>query len=247
MTDSLIEMTHVSKIYRHQSVEIRALVDLNLTVKAGEFLAIMGPSGSGKSTLMNQLGCLDTPTEGRYLFNGVDIAQLSADGLATLRNQSIGFCFQSFNLVSRLTALANVEMPLLYRGIDRQERRERALAVLESVGLGERVNHRPNELSGGQQQRVALARALITEPSLILADEPTGTLDSRTGKEILGLFSSLNEAGITMIVVTHDSDVAAVARRLVILRDGRVSRDIDRDAETDNRESFHHALRSTAS
>ncbi|MFZ1414157.1 MAG: ABC transporter ATP-binding protein [Defluviicoccus sp.] len=228
MTASLIELTNLCKSYRHETVEIAALVDLNLRIDAGDFVAIMGPSGSGKSTLMNQIGCLDTPSKGTYRFDGVDIATLSADDLATLRNRRIGFCFQSFNLLARATALANVELPLVYRGIDGLTRRRRAMAVLDSVGLGDRVHHRPNQLSGGQQQRVAIARALVAEPSLILADEPTGTLDTQTGREILGLFKRLNETGITVIVVTHDPDVAAVTRRLVVLRDGRLVKDVDR-------------------
>ncbi len=206
----LIELESLSKSYHHETVEIQALVDLTLRIDAGEFVAIMGPSGSGKSTLMNQIGCLDTPTKGTYRFDGVDIAALSADALAALRNRRIGFCFQSFNLLARATALANVEMPLLYRGVDAASRRRRAMAVLESVGLGDRLHHRPTQLSGGQQQRVAIARALVAEPSLILADEPTGTLDTHTGQEILSLFSRLNATGITVIVVTHDPDVAAV-------------------------------------
>jgi putative ABC transport system ATP-binding protein len=230
MNVPLIGMSGLCKIYRHESVEIRALMDLDLCVHAGEFIAIMGPSGSGKSTLMNLIGCLDTPSRGTYRFDGVDIAEFTADDLATLRNQRIGFCFQSYNLVARATALANVEMPLVYRGIDGSSRRARALAMLESVGLGDRVHHRPNQLSGGQQQRVAIARALVAEPSLILADEPTGTLDTQTGREIMAIFERLNSSGITVIVVTHDSDVAAVARRLVVLRDGRMVSDTDRHA-----------------
>lgn len=225
MTASLIELTNLCKSYRHETVEIAALVDLNLRIDAGDFVAIMGPSGSGKSTLMNQIGCLDTPSKGTYRFDGVDIATLNADDLATLRNRRIGFCFQSFNLLARATALVNVELPLVYRGIDGPARRRRAMAVLDSVGLGDRVHHRPSQLSGGQQQRVAIARALVAEPSLILADEPTGTLDTQTGREILGLFKRLNETGITVIVVTHDPDVAAVTRRLVVLRDGRLIKD----------------------
>ena len=232
----LIELHNLSKSYHHETVEIQALVDLTLRIDAGEYVAIMGPSGSGKSTLMNQIGCLDTPTTGTYRFDGVDIATLSADALAALRNRRIGFCFQSFNLLARATALTNVEMPLLYRGVDAASRRRRAISVLESVGLADRMHHRPTQLSGGQQQRVAIARALVAEPSLILADEPTGTLDTQTGREILSLFSRLNQTGITVIVVTHDPDVAAVTHRLVLLRDGRLVKDEERPKPAEGRE-----------
>ncbi|HRE06773.1 MAG TPA: ABC transporter ATP-binding protein [Opitutaceae bacterium] len=204
---------------------IHALRGVSLEIRRNEYLAIMGPSGSGKSTLMNMLGCLDTPTAGRYEFTGKNVASMSDDDLADIRNREIGFVFQTFNLLPRSNALHNVELPLIYAGIGRHDRLERARQVLDSVGLSERMYHKPNELSGGQRQRVAIARALVTRPSIILADEPTGNLDSKTGVEIMALFDQLYEQGNTIIVVTHEEDIARHARRIVRLRDGLVESD----------------------
>ncbi|MEO7931812.1 MAG: ABC transporter ATP-binding protein [Chthoniobacterales bacterium] len=205
---------------------IKALRGVNLRIHRNEYLAIMGPSGSGKSTLMNMLGCLDTPSAGHYEFSGKNVAAMTDDDLATIRNREIGFVFQTFNLLPRSTSLANVELPLVYAGISREERSKRAAATLTSVGLGERMHHKPNELSGGQRQRVAIARALVNSPSIILADEPTGNLDSKTGEEIMALFETLYQAGNTIIVVTHEEDIAQHARRVVRLRDGLIESDI---------------------
>ena len=221
----LIETHALNKRYQIGPYEVRALIDLNLRIERGELVAVMGRSGSGKSTLMNQFGCLDTPTSGAYLFDGVDVSRLSPDELAVMRNRKIGFCFQSFNLLPRVTAVENVELPLIYRGVDPAERRRRAEAAIVAVGLAERGHHLPTQLSGGQQQRVAIARALVNRPVLILADEPTGTLDERTGLEIMALFQRLNRTGISIIVVTHDPDVARFAHRVILLRDGRLVED----------------------
>ena len=223
--DLVIEIDGVTKLYRMGSETIHALRGVALTIRRNEYLAIMGPSGSGKSTLMNMLGCLDTPTAGHYAFNGNDVAAMSDDELADIRNREIGFVFQSFNLLPRSDALHNVELPLVYAGVPAHERRERAREALEHVGLGDRVHHRPNELSGGQRQRVAIARALVNRPSIILADEPTGALDSRTGVEIMELFEELYERGNTLILVTHEEDIARHARRIVRLRDGLIEAD----------------------
>ncbi len=221
----VIGIEGVTKLYRMGQETIHALRGVALQIHRNEYLAVMGPSGSGKSTLMNMLGCLDTPTAGRYEFNGKDVAQMNDDELAGIRNREIGFVFQTFNLLPRSTALHNVELPLIYAGVGRAERLRRAREALEHVGLGDRVDHRPNELSGGQRQRVAIARALVTRPSIILADEPTGNLDSKTGVEILALFEELYEQGNTLIVVTHEEDVARHARRIVRLRDGLIESD----------------------
>jgi putative ABC transport system ATP-binding protein len=221
----VIEIEGVTKFYQMGEETIRALRGVTLKICRNEYLAIMGPSGSGKSTLMNMLGCLDTPTAGRYEFTGKNVAEMDDDELAGIRNREIGFVFQTFNLLPRSTALHNVELPLIYAGIGRTERLARAREALEHVGLGDRVHHRPNELSGGQRQRVAIARALVTRPSIILADEPTGNLDSKTGVEILALFEELYEQGNTLIVVTHEEDVARHARRIVRLRDGLIESD----------------------
>jgi putative ABC transport system ATP-binding protein len=221
----VIEIEGVTKLYRMGAETIHALRGVALKIFRNEYLAIMGPSGSGKSTLMNMLGCLDTPTAGRYEFNGRDVAAMSDNELAEIRNREIGFVFQTFNLLPRSTALNNVELPLIYAGVPRDERLDRARAALEHVGLGDRMQHRPNELSGGQRQRVAIARALVTEPSIILADEPTGNLDSRTGDDILALFEQLYTQGNTLIVVTHEEEVARHARRIVRLRDGLIESD----------------------
>ncbi|MDX8465864.1 ABC transporter ATP-binding protein [Mesorhizobium sp. VK23B] len=219
---ALIELEEVRRSYRIGGSWIRALDGVSLTIQQGDFLAVRGPSGSGKSTFMNILGCLDRPTEGRYRLDGIDVGRLHHDALAAIRNRSIGFVFQSFNLLPRASALENVELPLLYRRMWPGKRRRRALAMLEQFGLGSRASHKPAELSGGQQQRVAIARALVTEPSVILADEPTGALDSQTGQEIMSIFRGLNGEGLTVIVVTHEAEVAESADRIVTFRDGRV-------------------------
>jgi putative ABC transport system ATP-binding protein len=210
---------------------VHALDGVSLTIAAGEFVAIMGSSGSGKSTLMNMLGCLDLPTSGRYLLDGVDVRDMDEDEQSDLRNRKIGFVFQAFNLVPRTSALANVELPLSYAGVMRAQRRARAKAALEAVGMGERLDHLPSELSGGQQQRVAVARAIVTNPSLILADEPTGNLDSRSTDDVLRIFESLNNEGRTVVLITHEDDVAARARRVIRLADGRIQSDVRREAE----------------
>jgi len=223
--DVVIRTEGLGKTYRLGMEEIHALRDVNLEILRNEYVAIMGPSGSGKSTLMNLIGCLDTPTAGRYWLNHQLVSELDDDDLARIRNREIGFIFQTFNLLPRATALGNVELPLIYRGVPAAERRERARRALEMVELGDRIAHRPNELSGGQRQRVAVARALVNNPSIILADEPTGNLDSATGAEILKLFSRLHQQGNTLVVVTHEADVAAHAFRTLHIRDGRVVKD----------------------
>ena len=232
----LIETLGLTKHYRVGLETVTALTDISIAISEGEFVAIMGASGSGKSTLMNQLGCLDTPTSGRYLLEGTDISGLPPEALADLRNRKIGFCFQSYNLLPRATALANVELPLIYAGMSAHLRRKRARAVLDEVGLGDRVKHLPTQLSGGQQQQVAIARALVNKPALILADEPTGTLDSKTGREIMGLFDRLNQGGITIIIVTHDQNVANFARRIISLRDGFLIEDRTREIQPNSTE-----------
>jgi len=218
----LISISNLRKIYQMGEAEVRALDGVDLKVEAGEYVAIMGPSGSGKSTLMNLIGCLDTPTSGEYILNGKRVSDLDDTELAEIRNHEIGFVFQTFNLLSRATALSNVELPLIYARISARERHRRAREALEKVGLDDRAKHQPNELSGGQRQRVALARALVNQPSILLADEPTGNLDSRTSAEMMELFNELNAAGNTMIVVTHEEDIAAHARRVVRLLDGKI-------------------------
>ena len=220
----MIELESVTKVYRMGTVEVHALKGVSLTVDEGEFIAIMGASGSGKSTLMNILGCLDQPTSGRYLLDGVDVSRLSDNDLATIRNRKIGFVFQSFNLIPRSSAVHNVEMPLIYAG-DSDHRRERALAALAEVGLADRAGHQPSELSGGQQQRVAIARALVTHPAILLADEPIGNLDSESSVEIMKLLSRLNEEGRTVVLITHEPDIASFAKRVVRLRDGLIVSD----------------------
>ena len=216
----LIRLADVTKIYRTGDSEVHALAGVTLDIEAGEFTAVMGASGSGKSTLMNVLGCLDRPTRGRYLLDGHDVARLSVPELARVRNRTLGFVFQSFNLLARTTALENVELPLLYAAVPPAERRRRAAEALGRVGLGERLHHHPSEMSGGQQQRVAIARALVGRPRLILADEPTGNLDSRTSEEVMVLFQELGREGITVVLVTHEPDVAACAGRVLNMRDG---------------------------
>jgi ABC-type lipoprotein export system ATPase subunit len=223
---ALIELRGISKVYDLGEVKVEALRNVSLTVNQGECLALMGPSGSGKSTLMNTLGCLDRPTTGSYRLNGQEVAEMNADGRARIRNRHIGFVFQNFNLLPRTTALENVELPMLYAtGVGARRRRQRAAELLELVGLGDRLNHHPGQLSGGQQQRVAIARALVNQPSILMGDEPTGNLDSRTSVEVIELFCRLNEQGITVILVTHDPEVASRAKRVIELRDGNVIRD----------------------
>ena len=219
----LIEMRDLARVYQLGPQEIYALRGVDLKIDPGEYVAIMGPSGSGKSTLMNIIGCLDTPTAGTYLLDGVPVETLNDDELAAIRNKKIGFVFQTFNLLARNTALQNVELPLVYARIPRHERREMAEEALVAVGLGERMNHQPNELSGGQRQRVAIARALVNRPNLLLADEPTGNLDSQTGREILDLFRDLHERGNSIIMVTHEDDVAKEAKRVIHIRDGKIA------------------------
>jgi len=222
MATPIISLSSVSRTYDLGRVQVPALVDASLQVDEGEFVAVLGPSGSGKSTLMNIIGCLDRPTSGRYLLAGTPVDDLDDDGLARVRSRMIGFVFQSYNLLPRTSALENVAAPLVYQGVGRRVRHERARAALERLGLGDRLDHEPTELSGGQQQRVALARALVTEPSLLLADEPTGNLDSASGAEVIRLLRDLNDAGRTVVLITHDQDVAAIADRQVHLRDGRI-------------------------
>lgn len=219
----MIHIRDLSKIYKMGENEVHALNRINLNIKEHEFVSIIGPSGSGKSTLMNMLGCLDVPTSGEYILDNKSIKKMSDDELAEIRNNKIGFVFQGFNLLPKLTAIENVELPLIYQSVSAKERHERAKKALESVGLGERINHKPTELSGGQQQRVAIARALITNPPLILADEPTGNLDTSSGKEIMEIFKKLNENGNTIVLITHDNDIAKQAKRVVRIQDGKLS------------------------
>jgi putative ABC transport system ATP-binding protein len=223
---ALIETRDLWKTYLMGEEEIHALRGVTTTIERGEYLAIMGPSGSGKSTLMNLIGCLDTPTKGSYLLNGQEVASMNDNELARIRNEEIGFVFQTFNLLPRATALHNVELPLVYAGVPAVERQNRAKAALDKVELSSRMQHRPNELSGGQRQRVAIARALVNNPSILLADEPTGNLDSKTGAEIMGLFARLHEAGNTIVLVTHEADIAAHAHRALHLRDGQIEKDV---------------------
>ena len=223
--DALIEMHNLTKTYDMGATAVHALSEVDLWVAAGEYVAIMGPSGSGKSTLLNILGCLDVPTSGRYALGNVLVSEMEDDDLARIRNREIGFVFQTFNLLPRANALGNVELPLIYSGLPAHQRRERAAQALASVGLGDRIEHRPNELSGGQRQRVAIARALVNKPSIILADEPTGALDSRTGDEIMDLFDQVHAAGNTILLVTHEEHLARRSRRIVRFRDGRIESD----------------------
>ncbi len=223
--EKIITLNQIVKNYKVGSIIVRALRSVSLDIKKNEYLAIMGPSGSGKSTLMNIIGCLDTPTSGNYILNGTDVSLMEDNRLAEIRNKEIGFVFQTFNLLPRYTGLENVMLPLIYAGLSKQDRMERAIEVLESVGLGDRMNHRPNELSGGQRQRVALARALVNSPSIILADEPTGNLDSKTSIDIMNLFAEIHDKGNTIIVVTHEEEIAKHTHRIIRLRDGEVEND----------------------
>jgi putative ABC transport system ATP-binding protein len=221
----LIDIRDITKVYQMGDQQVQALAGVSVGVGRGEYVAVMGPSGSGKSTLMNLIGCLDTPSSGSYVLNGKEVARMTDDELASIRNQEIGFVFQTFNLLPRTSAVQQVELPLVYGGTSKKERRERAIHALKAVGLADRMNHTPNELSGGQRQRVAVARALINDPSILLADEPTGNLDSQTGAEIMTLFDELNSKGNTIVLVTHEEDIAARARRIVRLKDGKVRDD----------------------
>lgn len=222
MSQELIKTSNLSRNYYLGDNVVMALKDVSMTINKGEFLAIMGPSGSGKSTVMNLIGCLDTPTSGQFFFDNLDVANLSSDELAEIRNEKIGFVFQSFNLLARTSALENVQLPMMYSGADRIKRKAAAEQVLKQVGLEDRMDHQPSQLSGGQQQRVAVARALVNNPSLILADEPTGALDTRTGIEIMALFQQLNSSGITIIIITHEYDVAQFANRILRFKDGEI-------------------------
>jgi putative ABC transport system ATP-binding protein len=242
MAEPLVRLENVTKVYRMGDVELRALAGVSLDLQPGDFTAIMGASGSGKSTMMNLLGCLDRPTSGRYLLEGQDISSRSNDELAQLRNQTLGFVFQNFNLLSRTSALENVELPLLYSNVPAAERHARARESLERVGLGERIDHHPNQMSGGQQQRVAIARALVNRPRILLADEPTGNLDSRTSEDVMALFQALGKTGITVILVTHEPDIAAYAARVITMRDGLIRSDVrqePRAATTQVRQEEH--------
>ena len=225
MSEALIEIRDLCKIYNPGEVEVRALDHVSLTINRGELVAIIGQSGSGKSTLMNQLGCLDVPTSGDYFLSGQNVAKLSDNELSDIRNREIGFIFQGFNLIPNLTAVENVEVPLIYRGIGKRERRQLAISSLEKVGLGHRLDHKPSQMSGGQQQRVAIARAIAPAPPLILADEPTGNLDSASSKEILQILKQMHASGRTVILITHDNEIAAQARRIIHIRDGKIDSD----------------------
>ena len=222
---NIIHVENLRKIYDTGKIQVEALKGINFDVQENEFVAIMGASGSGKSTFMNILGCLDTVTHGKYELDGIDVSKMNSSELATIRNKKIGFVFQSFNLLPKIDILKNVELPMMYAGVGRSERKSRAEVALERVGLGERMDHKPNEISGGQKQRVAIARALVNNPKIILADEPTGNLDSKVGDEIMGFFTQLNNEGVTIVLVTHEPDIAAFAKRIVVFKDGNIISD----------------------
>ena len=226
MSNTVIETTDILKIYQMGCETIKALKSVSINIKQGEYVSFMGPSGSGKSTLMNMIGCLDTPSGGQYILNGNDVSDMTENELAEIRNKEIGFVFQTFNLLPRASSLENVALPLIYAGFSKSEREEKALAALTGVGLGDRAHHKPNELSGGQRQRVAIARALVNDPSIILADEPTGNLDSKTSYDIMELFAQLHDKGNTIIMVTHEDDIAQYSHRIIRLRDGLVETDV---------------------
>jgi putative ABC transport system ATP-binding protein len=232
---NIIKLERITKVYQMGAEQVHALQGIDVHIQRNEYVAIMGPSGSGKSTLMNIIGCLDTPTSGIYELNGVNVSEMNDNQLAKIRNKEIGFVFQTFNLLARSDVLHNVELPLIYGGVPSAERKKLAREAIERVGLGDRMHHKPNELSGGQRQRVAIARALVTKPSILLADEPTGNLDSKTGEEIMGLFDILHKEGNTIILVTHEADIAAHAHRIVHIRDGKV----ERDEKVENRRIIH--------
>lgn len=232
MSNTVIKTTDISKTYKMGSEIIRALKSVSIEIKQGEYVSFMGPSGSGKSTLMNMIGCLDTPSGGQYILNGNDVSDMTENELAEIRNKEIGFVFQTFNLLPRASSLENVALPLIYAGYSKAEREEKALAALAGVGLGDRAYHKPNELSGGQRQRVAIARALVNDPSIILADEPTGNLDTKTSYDIMDLFAQLHDKGNTIIMVTHEDDIAKYSHRIVRLRDGLVETDVVNDNPT---------------
>ncbi|MBX7152207.1 ABC transporter ATP-binding protein [bacterium] len=240
--EPLISVKNLKKIYRMGDIDVQALRGVSLEIRKGEFVAIMGASGSGKSTFMNILGCLDAPTSGDYILEGIPVARMTKNEKAKIRSQKIGFVFQGFNLLSRTSALENVELPMMYQGLASNLRRERSLEALKAVGLEKRFDHKPNELSGGQQQRVAIARALATHPSMILADEPTGNLDSKTSIEIMAIFQRLNDQGITIVLVTHENDIAQYARRNVVFRDGRIIKDMMVTARLNPEEEMKRVL-----
>lgn len=229
---TMIEIKNLEKIYGMGDTVVRAVDGIHLTIEKGDYVAIIGPSGSGKSSLMNVIGCLDTPSSGYYNLDGLDVSQMSDDELAEVRNQKIGFIFQSFNLLPKLSAIENVELPMIYNAVEYKERGRRSMEALKQVGLDNRKDHKPNELSGGQKQRVAIARALVLEPAMILADEPTGNLDTKSTEDILNLFDELNEKGVTLVVVTHEDEVASRARRVITVRDGKIAQDRRNDNET---------------
>jgi len=221
----MIKINNLVKVYQAEKIAVTALKGISFSVSAKSFVSIMGPSGSGKSTLMNIIGCLDRPSSGQYILDGLDVSGLDDKELATVRNKKIGFVFQTFNLLPRLTCLRNVELPMIYAGVPEKERRERAFKALERVGLADRVDHRPNEISGGQKQRVAIARALVNEPAIILADEPTGNLDTKSGEEVMAIFQELNHEGVTIVLVTHEKDIAEHTKRIILFRDGHLVQD----------------------
>ena len=221
----MINIDSLYKVYKNGKLELEALKDINLNIGREEFVSIMGPSGSGKSTLMNILGCLDRPTSGSYILDGEEVGGLTDDELATIRNKKIGFVFQSFNLIPKLDAFKNVELPMIYAGVSQEERKKKSLEALEKVGLGHRIHHSPNELSGGQRQRVAIARALVNSPAILFADEPTGNLDSRSSQEIMGIFQDLNKEGVTIVMVTHELDIAQHTKRMIVCKDGQIIED----------------------